>query len=250
MGSEYGTPVLFTKEKNVWQLSCRFVIGANGQPVLDTNNSKGFCAVWQNTPTFTAGTTASSSVIGTVSSFQGLFSGMTFSVATSSAFIDSAVIGSFTAASDTFRVTAANNAQAGFPQASIPSLQFVVGSAGGGTGQYIIQLGQQAAIRTSTYVKLIGINHSFDMTTASAQGTAVVSQVAQAQLVPVAPAMILIDDNTQQKTIPQTSTSGSSDGVVVVQFGSYGPAGKFFAGVPAPGEAVRVMFMFGNCSAP
>lgn len=245
MGSEYGSPVLFTKEKNVWQLSCRFVIGANGQPVLDTNNSKGFCAVWQNTPTFNAGTTGSSNSIGTVSSFVGLFSGMNLTVSTSAAFIGTATIGSFTAITDSFKVTAVNNGQSGFPQASVPLLQFVAGSAGGGTGQYIIQLGQQAAIRTSTYVKLLGIQHSFDMTTASAVGTAV-----QSQLVPVAPAMVLIGDNTKIKTIPQSATSGSSDGTVTVQFGYYNSGGTFQAQAPAPGEAVRVVFMFGNCTAP
>lgn len=249
MGSEYGSPVLFTKEKNVWQLSCRFVIGANGQPVLDTNNSKGFCAVWQNTPTFTAGTTASSSVIGSVSSFKGLFSGMNLTVSSSAAFIGTATIGSFTAATDTFNVTAVNNAQSGWPQTSVPAISFVAGSAGGGTGQYIIQLGQQAAVRTSTYVKLLEVQHSFDMTTSSAVGTAAVNQVAQAQLVPLAPAMYVIQDNTKVKTIPQVATSGSSDGTIVVQFGS-GVGTAFQAKAPGPGEAIRMVFMFGNCSAP
>jgi hypothetical protein len=247
MANEYGTPVLFTKEKNVWILSARITFDGLGVPALDTANSKGFCAVWQNTPTFTAGTTNSSSVIGTVSSFQGLFSGMRINVGSSGAFVDQAVIGSITASGDTFKVTAANAAQAGFPVFAIPSTTFVAGS--GGSGQYILQLGQQAATRLQTYYKLLGIHAHFDMTTGSMVGTAAVAQAAQQQQAPKAPTMLLIQDNTRVRTIPNTQATNSTDASITVQFGS-GTAGNFQALAPAAGEAVRITLIMGNSSAP
>lgn len=250
MASEYGSPVLFTKEKNVWVLSARLTFDVNGTAALDTNNSKGFCAVWQNTPTFTAGTTASSSTIGSISSFQGLYAGMTLTVASSAAFLTVATIGSISASTDTFVTTAVNNAQSGWPQTSVPSIQFIVGSAGGATGQYILQLGQQAATRLTPWVKLLAVQHSFDMACGSCVGTAAVAQVAQQQLSPVAPSMQLIRNNTSVRTIPATLTSGSSDCSITVQFGSGGTGKNFAPAVPAPGEAVRIFLVFGNSTAP
>ncbi len=123
MASTYGTPVLFTKEKNVWILSARITFGTNGAAALDVSQSKGFCAVWQNTPTFTAGTNGSSSLLGSVSSFAGLFPGMNLTIGSSLAIITSATIGSISvanAALGQFPVTAANNAQSGFPQFDTP----------------------------------------------------------------------------------------------------------------------------------
>lgn len=247
MANEYGTPVLFTKEKNVWILSARITFDVNGAAALDTTQSKGFCAVWQNTPTFTAGTSGSTSLLGSVSSFQGLFSGMNLTISSSVGIITSATIGSITAANATlnkFPVTAANNTQSGFPQVDIPSITFVAGSAGGASGQYILQLGQQAATRLQPYVKLLQLQHSFDETTGSAIGG-----VSQQQLSPNAPQMVLIQDKTKIRTIPATATSGSTDASITVQFGT-GTGRNFIAGVPAPGEAVRIVMVMGNSSAP
>jgi hypothetical protein len=237
MASTYGSPVLFIKEKNVWILSARIVFDTNGAPQLDTTQSKGFCAVWQNTPTFTAGTTNSTTTVGTVSSFQGLFSGMNLTVSSGGSYNTSTTIGSITAGSDTFTVN--NQAILG-----VPSVQFVAGSAGGGTGQYILQLGQQAATRLDTYNKILGLKHQFDMTTGSAIGTA-----TQQQLTPQAPSMILIGDKTKVRTIPQVATSGSTDATITIQFGN-GTGKNFQALAPAAGEAVRIIMVMGNSTAP
>lgn len=247
MASTYGTPVLFTKEKNVWVLSARVVFDTNGAAVLDTTQSKGFCAVWQNTPTFTAGTTNSSSVIGTVSSFQGLFSGMNLTVSSSAVFVSSATIGSITASlasSGTFNVTAANAGQSGFPVFAIPSTTFVAGSGGGGTGQYILQLGQQAGQRLDPYCKLLMVQHSFDETTGSASGGSL-----QQQLTPAAPSMVLIQNKSSLRTVPPTLATNSTDASITVQFGT-GTGRNFQAGFPAAGEAVRIVLVLGNSTAP
>lgn len=247
MANEYGTPVLFAKEKNVWILSARITFDANGAAALDTTQSKGFCAVWQNTPTFTAGTNGSSSLLGSVSSFQGLFSGMNLTIASSLAIITTATVGSITAANallNKFSVTAANNAQSGWPQFDTPSVTFIAGSGGGGTGQYILQLGQQAAQRLQTYNKILMVQHSFDETTGSAIGG-----VSQQQLAPANPSMVLIGNQTRVRTIPATSTSGSTDASITVQFGQ-GTGRNFVAGTPAAGEAVRIVLVMGNSTAP
>lgn len=247
MATTYGTPVLFAKEKNVWILSARIVFDTNGAATLDTTQSKGFCAVWQNTPTFTAGTTNSSSVIGTVSSFQGLFAGMNVTVASSGAFNSTATIGSITAATaalGTFSVTAVNATQNGFPLFAIPLTTFVAGSAGGGTGQYILQLGQQAGLRLDPYVKLLMVQHSFDETTSSSVGGAL-----QQQLAPQAPSMVLIQNKSNLRTVPPTVATNSTDASITVQFGT-GTGRNFQAGFPAAGEAVRIVMIMGNSTAP
>lgn len=240
MASTYGTPVLFTKEKNVWILSARITFDTNGVPALDTNNSKGFCAVWQNTPTFTGGTSNSLSIIGSISSFQGLFSGMNITIGTASTLLGTTTINSVTS---TLAATQSINVskQAVF---DVPSLTFVAGSAGGGTGQYILQLGQLAAQRLDTYVKLLTVQHSWDGTTGSSIGGA-----SQIQMTPNAPSMILLQDKTKVRTIPQVTTSGSTDASITVQFGQ-GYGSTFSARVPTPGEAVRITLVFGNSTAP
>lgn len=241
MATTYGTPVLFSKEKNVWILSARLVFGTNGSAVLDTSQSKGFCAVWQNTPTFTGGlSTGSSTTVGSVSSFQGLFSGQNLTISSSLAISASTVVSSITAvgaALGTFKISVA-------PDFGIPSVTFVAGSAGGGTGQYILQLGQQAAQRLDTYVKVLQLQHSFDETTGSSVGKAL-----QMQQAPSAPAMVWIQNNTQIRTIPATATSGSTDASITVQFGS-GSGASFSAGVPDAGSAVRIVMVLGNSTAP
>ncbi len=248
MATTYGSPVLFTKEKNVWILSARITFDANGVPALDTTQSKGFCAVWQNTPTFTAGTTQSSSSIGTVSSFAGLFSGMNITLASSGALIATQTIGSLTAITDSLTMVA-KAGSTGFPVFAIPSATFIAGSGGGATGQYILQLGQQAATRLDAYPKVLMVQHSFDMTVGSMVGTGATSQVAQSQQAPLAPTMLWIKDNTKVRTVPQTLTSGSSDCSITVQFGT-GTGSNFQAAPPAPGEAVRIVLVMGNSTAP
>ncbi len=227
-------------------MSARITFGTNGAAALDTNNSKGFCNVWQNTPTFTAGTNGSSSLIGSVSSFKGLFPGMNLTIGSSLAIITTATIGSISAANAAlgqFPVTGVNNAQNGWLQFDVPGVTFVAGSAGGATGQYILQLGQ-ALNRVQTWYKVLAVQHSFDETTGSAIGGAL-----QKQLAPNAPSMVLIGDNTRIKTVPGTQATSSTAASITVQFGTGNGAG-FTIGVPAPGEAVRIMLVLGNSSAP
>lgn len=237
MATTYGTPVAFTKEKNVWTLSARILFDANGAASLDTSNSKGFCAVWQNTPIFTGGTSNSLSIVGSVSSFQGLFSGMNLTIATAATFLGTTTIASITpslASNASFNVSR----QAVF---DIPGpLTFIAGSAGGATGQYILQLGQQAATRLDTYVKILGISYSWDETTGSATG-----QALQMQLAPNAPNLVLIQDKVKVRTIPATAATGSTDATITFQLGK-GWGQEFTARVPAPGEALRVVLTLGN----
>src|SRR4029077_19734333 len=81
MATGYGVPVRFTKEKNVWDLFGVYNIGSGGainvaQSVNGQYINKGIANVWQNTPTFTGVTSSGSASITSVSSFQGIFSGM------------------------------------------------------------------------------------------------------------------------------------------------------------------------------
>lgn len=241
MASTYGTPVLFTKEKNVWILSARIVFDTNGAPQLDTTQSKGFCAIWQVTPTFTGGlNTGSSTLTGSVSSFKGLFPGMNLTIASSIAISATTTIGSISAANAAlgkFSISVA-------PDFGVDTTTFIAGSAGGGTGQYILQLGQQAGQRLDAYVKVLQIQHSFDETTASATGG-----VLQRQLAPNAPAMVLIQNKTAVRTVPPTLATNSTDCSITVQFGA-GSGPGFTAAVPAPGEAVRIVMIMGNSTAP
>lgn len=235
MANQYFTPVQFAMEKNVVFLFARITFDFNGNPALDQLNSKGFCNVWQKTPTFNAGTTNSTTTVGTVSSFQGLFSGMNLTTSSGGAYTTTTTLGSISASGDSFIV----NNQAVF---SLPLTTFVAGSAGGGTGQYILQFGPSIQ-RLSTYYKLLEVQHSFDMACGSCVGTA-----TQQQLTPVAPSMVLIQNNTQIKTVPPTAATNSTDATITVQFGT-GTGKNFQAGIPAPGEAVRIAVVMGNSSA-
>lgn len=232
----YATPVLFTKEKNVFVLSARVTFDALGGCALDTQNSKGFCAVWNNTPQFTGGTTNSTTTIGTVSSFVGLFPGMTITTSSSAALQASTVIGSITASGLKFTV----NNQSIFTANNVP---FTVGS-GGTSGQYILQLGTQAAQNLATYYKLLYVDHSWDMACGSMQGSATQSQGS-----PAASNMLLIDNNVMNRTVPPTVATNSTDATIIVQFGT-NSSGGFTAKSPAAGEAVRILMVLGNSSAP
>jgi hypothetical protein len=107
-----------------------------------------------------------------------------------------------------------------------------------------LQLGQQAAQRLDTYNKVLEVQHSFDMTTGSMTGG-----VLQRQGVPQAPSMVLIQNKTKVRTVPPTLATNSTDASITVQFGS-GFGSSFTAGVPAAGEAVRIVLVMGNSTAP
>jgi len=224
------TPVMFGLEKNLVFLYARCVFNPSGVPVLDTLNSKGICSINPYTPTFTGSTVSSSATVTSVSSFAGIFTGQTI---TGTGLQSSTTIGTISAATGSIVLNKAVNT-------GVASLTLV---AGAGSGQYLIQFGRQAGVNLDTYYKFVEMQHSFDMTTSSAIGTA-----TQAQLAPLNPSLILIGNQTQVRTIPATSTSNSTDATLQVQFG-VGAGTNFVAGSPATGEAVRFAFVFGNSSA-
>jgi len=208
----------------------RATFGSGGAVFLDTTNSKGVCAINSLTVPFSGATTNSSSTVGTVSSFQGLFTGMNVTGSTGS-LQTTTTIGTVSAALDSLTLS---------KQAILTGAANNLFASG---GQYQIQFGTQAALRLDSYFKLLQVQHSFDLTTSSAIGTA-----TQAQLAPQNPSMLLVSDQTKVRTIPATSTSGSTDCSVTVQFGQ-GSGVNFVAGPPGAGEAVRITFVFGNSSA-
>lgn len=227
MANRFQTPVCFTMEKNVVQIFARVVFGASNVPVLDTNQSKGFCNVGFNTPVFTGTTASGSSSISSVSSFQGLFTGMTLSGSGVSG-----TIGTMTAATSTIVMSA--------PATSAQATTTITATG----GQYIFQLGQQAGTRLDSYAKLLDFNYSFSEDTGSASGS-----FQQLQLAPAAQNGFLIANNTKVRTIPATLTSNSTDCTIIVQFGN-GSGTGFVAASPANGEVLRINLGMGNSTAP
>lgn len=242
MATTYGTQVAFNKEKLVWNLYGQFNIGSAGAMNMVPLNSKGIANVWQNTPTFTGVTSSGSSSITSVSSFAGIFTGMTLSSPGASLIATGgATVGTISVSTGTIVMSAAAAA--------------FTGSTGGTLavqgGQYVIQFGTATYTNgssTSTqkldpYNKLLMYNVEFDMSVASASGTA-----KQAQLAPQNFLCFLTQNNISIRTIPQTSTSASTDASLTIQFG-IGGGTSFVAQTPQPGEAVRMQFTLGNSTA-
>lgn len=233
MASTYGTPVLFTKEKNVWILSALVQFGPSGAVTLNTTQSKGICNVANESVAFTGGTTNSTTTLGTVSNFDGLFYGMTIT----------GPAGELQAGSTVNSFSAAGKSLVLSKQAITTDASATYNATG---GRYRFQFGQQAALRLDPYVKLLGVDVRFDVSTGSAGGNA-----AQLQLAPSAPIAFVVDNQISVRTIPATSTSGSTDASVALQFGyGTGPGTGFVATAPADGEQARVVFIFGNSTAP
>ncbi len=228
MANRFGTPIGFTMEKNVVQLYARVVFGTNNVPVLDTNNSKGFCNVGINTPVFSGSIGSGSATISSVSSFQGLFTGMTI---TGSGVGAGLTIGTMTATTASIVLSAAASVAAG-------SISFTATG-----GQYIFQLGTQAGVRLDSYAKLLDFNYSFSEDTSSASGA-----YQQLQLAPAAQNAFVVQNNTMKRTIPSTTTSNSTDCTLIVQFGN-GAGTSFVAASPANGEIIRVNLGMGNSTA-
>lgn len=221
------TPVSFGLEKNIVQLYARVVFGSNGAPILDTNNSKGFCNVGFSTPTFTGSTSSGSTTISSVSSFQGLFTGMTL---TGNGV--SGTIGTMTAATASIVMTnPATSAQASTTVSAIG-------------GQYVFQLGQQAGVRLDTYNKVLDLNMVFDESTGSAVGGSKVLQLA-----PSAQSIFIVGNSTSIRTIPATGTSNSTDATLTLQLGN-GFSTGFVAQTPVAGEVLRINLNLGNSTAP
>lgn len=228
MASTYGRPVAFTKEGNVWTLSAHVTFSGAG-PSLDTSNSKGICSFAKQSLVFTGATVSSSATVTSVSSFQGLYTGMTV---TGSGVAASSTIGTITASTKSFILNKAVDT------GNDPITLTASG------GRYVMQFGQQAAQRLDAWYKLLYVQESWDMSAASASGSA-----GLAALSPNGPLMFVAQNNTSVRTIPATSTSGSSDCSLSLQFGS-GRGASFVANDPVAGEGVRILVVFGNLSAP
>lgn len=244
MATGYGVPVRFTKEKNVWDLFCVLNIGSggainvansvNGQPI-----TKGIANVWQSTPTFTGCTSSGSTTITSVSSFAGLYSGMTLSNAN---LPSTATIGTMSAT--TGSIVIQGTAATGLT-GSTGSIMVAQG------GQYIIQFGVAATVgsltltsRLDTWNRLLDFNVSYDCSVASAIGTA--TQVA---LAPSTSQYFVVQNNTTVKTVPTTMATASTDASLTVQFGNVG--GQVFNPTPLQaGTQIRFDFTFGNTTSP
>ncbi len=220
------TPVSFGLEKNIVQLYARVVFGGSGVPLLDTNNSKGFCNAAINAPSFTGTTSSGSATISSVTSFAGLFTGMTLTGTGVGG-----TIGTMTAATASLVMSA--------PATSAQATTTVTATG----GQYVLQLGTQAGVRLDSYNKILELGCIFDESTGSATGGYQVLQLA-----PAAQNSFIVGNKSNIRTIPATSTSNSTDCTVVVQFGN-GAGTSFVAAAPAAGEVLRLNLNLGNSTA-
>lgn len=220
----------FTLEKSVVTLSARVTFGADNIPTLDTNNSKGICNFAIDSLNFNANSVGSSATLSSVTSFAGLFPGMSVSGA-----FGSGTISSVSATAQT--VTLASGT-------GVVSTNGSLVSANG--GRFRVQFGTQAAQRLDTYVKLLGISASWDMSASSVSGTATVNASA-----PSASDVFVQQNNLSVRTIPQTSTSGSTDASLVLQFGNsqQGNGQNFQADTTQAGSGLRLLFTLGNSTA-
>lgn len=218
-------PILFAFEPDLVFAYLRCVWGAAGAFTLDTNHSKGICNFTKNVISFTGTTSASVTVTG-VSSFAGLYNGMTVSDG-----------GTHVPANTTI---SAMNPGAG----TITLSQAATGTNTGLTatgGQYTVQFGSQAGVRLDVYVRLLGMKFIFNEI--SLQGG--VSTGASA---PAASTLFLVGNNISTRTIPPTPAANLTDATLQLQFGN-GGGSSFVAADPANGEIVHVGFEFTRSTA-
>lgn len=244
MANVYGTPVLFSKQNNTWILEAKVNFGVAGSTSaaanLDGAFSKGFISINPESVAFTASVTNSLTYIGSVSSFAGIFAGMT-------------VTGSAGALQTVTEIDNVNaNLTMNFTGQSIPTSDLVGLLASG--GRYRIQLGTNQLLQTglTPYVKLLYAQVVWDESTSSAIGSA--TSIAFA---PAAPSMFIVDDKVSRRTVPPTAVTNSADCSVAVQFGFNTSSGigaaivnRFEAANPQAGESCKIIFVLGNSTAP
>lgn len=233
MANRYSTPVLFAMEKNLTVVALRAVFGAGGSVVVDAINSKGISYMAPDQVAFSANTVASSATISSVTSFSGLFNGMTVTGLTQSVGA-SVTISSMTAGASSLVLSSGTNVIAQ-PANSLLATG----------GRYRVQFGLTVGNRFDTYNKLLAFSYDFREITGSAAGSA-----TSLQLYPICADGFIVQNNTGIRTIPGTTTSGSTDASLAIQFGSYGANSNIFtATTPQPGEVVNMLFTFGNSTA-
>lgn len=201
-------PVMFAFEPDVVHQYSKISFGASGAPTIDTNQSKGICSVVRKSYSITGDITNTSATVANVSSFAGLYKGMSIS---GTGIPAATTISSMNPGAGTITLSAAATA-------TTASLAITVAG-----GQYTITFGSQfSPAKFDAYVKLLGLSHNWDMS--GLQGGASTGASA-----PAAPSMILVGNNI----------SSSSLANLIVQFGQWSGA-TFTAADPASGEIVRI----------
>jgi len=228
MANRYSTPVMFAMEKNVTFLYAQVLFDASGACSLVANNSKGICSVNPQSVVFTGATTASVTSVGTVSSFAGLFTGMTV---TGAGIQGSTTIGTISASTDSLVLS------------KVASITGTSSSLIASGGRYVFQFGTQAGVKLDTYVKLLSVQTKWDESTASASGSATLAALA-----PEIGTDFVVSNNISVRTIPSTATTSSTDASISLQFGT-GTGVNFVAKNPAAGESLRVCFTLCNSTA-
>lgn len=212
MSNRMGTPVAFTLEKNVSQLSCNITFGALGVPTKVALNSKGFCNVTQNTVSFTATGTSTTSITG-VSNFTGLYNGM---ILTGTNVAANSIISALNPGAGTFTLS----------QATTGAITAVTA-----TGGYTLQLGTQAGVKLDTYVKLLGLSVLNDL-------TALQGGVSTGASAPAASHWFMTNNSVSKAGLASvTLMCGTGNGATFVQVN------------PASGEAVEIQMMLGGSTA-
>lgn len=244
MANVYGTPVLFTKQNNTWILEAKVNFGVAGSTSaaanLDGTFSKGIVSINPESVAFTASVVNSLSYIGSVSSFAGLFAGMT-------------VTGSAGALQTVTEIDNINpNLTMNFTGQSIPTSDLVGMLASG--GRYRIQFGtnQLPQAGLTPYAKLLYTQVVWDESTSSSIGSA-----ANIALAPAAGQMFIVDDKISRRTVPPTAATNSADCSIAVQFGFTTSSGigaaivnRFTAANPTSGESCKILFVLSNSTAP
>lgn len=208
-------PIMFCFEPSVVFQFNQINFGAAGAPTLTALNSKGACNIALNSIAFT-GTSSASVTVTSVSSFAGLYNGMTV---TGTNIPAATTISSMNPGAGTITLSqAATGANTGL-------------SASG--GQYTLTLGSQFTPfkRLDAYVKLLGVNHAWDES--GLQGGASTGASA-----PAAPNLFIVGNNV----------SNGSLASVVFQTGS-GVGSAFVANNPANGEILRLALKLCRSSA-
>jgi hypothetical protein len=233
MANRYTTPIMFAFDKDMTFVTLRAVFGASGTVVVDAINSKGISYMAPDQVSFNTNTVASSATTSSVTSFSGLFNGMTVTGLTSTIGAN-ITISSMTAGTGAIVLSSGTNVTTQQANNLIAT-----------GGRYRVQFGLTVGNRFDTYNALTHFSYDFREVTGSASGSS-----ASLQLYPVAEEGFIVQNNVGVRTIPSTTTSGSTDASIAVQFGYYGASGNSFtAVVPQPGEVVHMYFVFRNSTA-
>jgi hypothetical protein len=209
----------FTFEPDVVTVYAQLNFSAGGAVTYTPLNSKGICAVTPNSISITGTTTSSSPTVTSVSSFVGIYNGMTV---TGTNIPANTTISSMNAAGGT--ITLSQNATGANTGLTISG------------GQYLIQFGQQAGVRLDTYNKLLYVDSVWDESTN--QGSLNTSAVG-----PGNPVVFVVGNNIAKRTIPPVGNSANTDATITLQFGS-GAGSSFVAANPTSGEVLRLAIDF------